>query len=284
MNSIDSWFSRMNIKILLLCSCLLVVLFGFMDYFSGFELAFSLFYLIPIALIAWYGSRNQALIISILSTLSWYFSNILAGENFSNGLIGAWNSVVRLMFFAIVSILLSHLKRSIEQEKILSRTDFITGITNSRAFYDQANFELLRAKRTRSCFSVAYIDLDDFKQINDRFGHRVGDDVLRTVAGTLRSSLRRTDIVARMGGDEFIIFLPDADADAGQVVIKKIQSLLCETMEKNSWGVTFSIGVVTYYDHPAQLDEVIHRADEVMYMVKKQGKNNFHLEVVGQGF
>ena len=265
---------RVDPKLILAACVITILLLGIFDFVSGFELSFSLFYLLPVSITAWFINRNQAFSLSVLSAMVWAISNQLAGESYSLPWIGYWNTLIRLSFFIIVSLLITLLKEVIEKERDLSRTDFLTGITNSRAFYELASREILRSRRYQRPLSLAYIDLDNFKQINDRFGHKIGDDLLKIVAETMINHLRSTDIVARMGGDEFVVLLPETDADAAQKVIKKLSTFLSGTMENHHWGVTFSIGTITFYTMPASLDELIRKADELMYTVKQNGKNN----------
>jgi diguanylate cyclase (GGDEF)-like protein len=109
--------------------------------------------------------------------------------------------------FLVVVVVLSSLRGAWEREKIHARTDSLTGVSNARAFFEVAAVELARARRYQRPFTIAYLDLDNFKQVNDRFGHEVGDDLLQIVARTLREGSRASDFVARMGGDEFVVLL-----------------------------------------------------------------------------
>jgi diguanylate cyclase (GGDEF)-like protein len=262
-------------KRVLLLGCLAIVLvLGYLDHLTGYEFSFSIFYLLPIFLAAWFCNRNYALLVSVVSAITWLLSNKLAGASYSHPIIGYWNAFMIFGFFSIVSLLLVFLRRSLEHERNLSRIDFITGITNSRAFYELAATELLRAKRYNRPFSVAYLDVDNFKQINDRLGHNTGDTLLKVVAETLRTQLRQTDIVARMGGDEFILFLPETDGESAIAALSKSQVSLLSAMEQNKWEVTFSIGAKTFYNFPLNVNEMIRQVDELMYTVKANGKSS----------
>ena len=165
------------------------------------------------------------------------------------------------------------LKSAMEREKELARTDFLTGAPNARHFHDLVQQEIDRFQRYRRPFSIAYLDLDNFKTVNDLFGHGVGDKVLCAVVQRVGSRLRKTDVVARLGGDEFAFLLTETDREAAQAIIVEIHRDLLIEMQRQDWPVTFSIGVLTCLDTPQSADELIKKADNLMYSVKKNGKN-----------
>jgi diguanylate cyclase (GGDEF)-like protein len=160
-----------------------------------------------------------------------------------------------------------------DREKGLARTDSLTGALNSRSFYDVAQTEIDRCQRYHRPFALAYIDLDNFKAINDTFGHTTGDEALRTVATFIRQRTRRTDVLARLGGDEFGLLLPETTEQLARNVIGKIQEGLAQEMRRNAWPITFSIGVLSCTTAPPTSDALIKMADELMYSVKREGKN-----------
>jgi diguanylate cyclase (GGDEF)-like protein len=250
-----------------------VAVLGVIDYATGFEISFALFYLIPISFVAWYAGKGSGLMTAFFSTATWDLANTLAGQTFSNPAILYWNMATRLGFFAVVTLLLSRLRRKLDHERDMSRTDFLTGAANYRAFYDKAGVEILRSTRNGRPFTVAYIDLDNFKAINDRYGHIIGDAVLRTVAESITDNLRGIDVVARLGGDEFVVLFPETDADSARLAVGKIQRVLLDEMGRNQWPVTFSMGVVTFRTPPRSVDEMIKMADQLMYDVKTKGKD-----------
>ena len=133
--------------------------------------------------------------------------------------------------------------------------------------------EIGRLQRYKRQFTVAYVDLDNFKTVNDQFGHSKGDELLRIVANTARNQLRDTDVVARLGGDEFALLLPETGQEDARVVIAKIQRSFLSEMRNNGWPVTLSIGVLTCIEMPGTADELIKMADKLMYSVKNNGKN-----------
>lgn len=179
-----------------------------------------------------------------------------------------------------VQQLQQRLKESLAKEQELARIDPLTHVANRRAFYEVAEAESARARRYRRPISVAYLDIDDFKRVNDTLGHSTGDALLVSVASTLRSQLRTTDVVARMGGDEFALMLPETDATSAQVVLEKLQRALLETARASDWQVTFSIGAASFVTAPDSLDTMLRLADEELYAIKAQGKNRVSVAVV----
>jgi diguanylate cyclase (GGDEF)-like protein len=253
--------------VLLLCGV------GILDYLTGYELSFSLFYLIPIAILTWITNGKIGILISLISAGIWLIADISAGSSYSRLVIYIWNATIRLGFF-LLTVLLLRLGKALEREKALSRTDFLTGAVNNRFFYDLAQREIDRSIRYPHPITVAFIDVDNFKTINDQFGHSTGDKVLEAIASSIQQHLRKTDIVARIGGDEFAILLPEAGADNAQKIISKMQRILLGEMHRNNWAVTFSIGVSTFNTPPASVDEMLNLADKEMYAAKNKGKNN----------
>ena len=248
-----------------------VAIAGVADYLTGNELSFSLFYLIPVALVTWFSGRPLGLVISLFAAATWVGADVLVGASTSKYIL-LWNTAVRLGFFATVALLLPVLK-SLEREKELARVDHLTRAANRRRFQEALQAELDRSVRYKQPFTIGYFDLDGFKSVNDKFGHRTGDRVLRAVVNRGKSKLRRTDLLARLGGDEFAILLPEIDQDSAKIIIPMIQNQLLEEMQRNGWPVSFSFGALTYQNGATTTEELIRRADELMYSVKNKGKN-----------
>jgi diguanylate cyclase (GGDEF)-like protein len=256
---------------------------GFLDYATGYELAFSLFYLIPVSLVAWRADQRLGVVAALVSAMVWLTADIAAGNFYSHPFIYVWNTLIRLSFFIIPALLLSALKRTLENEKELARTDHLTGAANSRFFYDLLQMEIDRFQRFGRPFTLAYLDLDNFKAVNDRFGHLAGDDVLRSVAGCAKKNMRKTDIVARLGGDEFALLLPETDQGSARVAVAKIQSGLLLEMRNQRWPITFSVGVLTCSAMPASTEELVKIADELMYQAKRDGKDAIRYSIYAGG-
>jgi len=260
----------------------IVVLVGVIDHITGPELFVSIFYLLPIFLVTWFTERWMGVTISIVSAITWLITDFTAGHAYSYPAIPYWNMIVRLGTFLIMTLILSALKKALEHEKELARTDPLTGVANGRYFITLADMEINRARRYKHSFTVVYIDLDNFKTVNDHFGHSTGDALLRSVAHTIRNNIRATDIVGRLGGDEFAILLPETGPEPAEVITCKVQKVNLDVMHKNEWPVTFSIGVVTFLGPPSTVDEMLKISDGVMYAAKKNGKNAIKYEIFGK--
>ncbi len=256
-----------------------VVLIGIADHYSGTEISFSIFYLLPIMLVTWYVNRTAGISIAGFSALSWLLADLTAGNRYSHPAIPYWNMSVRLGFFLIVLVILSRLKSAFEREKTLSSTDSLTGAANTRVFRELSNSEIDRSHRYGRPFTAAYLDLDNFKEVNDRFGHSAGDDLLRSVTEILRTNLRTTDIISRLGGDEFAVLLPETGAESAGTALEKIRIMTADTMREKGWPVTMSIGAVTFLSPPDSVDAMVRQVDELMYSAKSGGKNRIRHEV-----
>lgn len=167
----------------------------------------------------------------------------------------------------------AELHTAIERERTLAHTDALTGAANRRFFVDMVQREIDRALRYVHVFCLAYVDLDNFKAVNDRWGHSSGDDLLRSVVEAMSSHLRATDLLARLGGDEFALLLPETGAEGAVTTLRKMRDSVSEAMTPRGWPVTLSVGVLTCRQMPATVDDLVRAADALMYRAKSNGKD-----------
>lgn len=265
---------KLGIPLTMTIGILLVGIVGWLDYVTGYEFSFSLFYLFPVFLVTWSTSKRYGSITALLSAVVWLLADVMAGNTYSHPFLYYWSMFIRFGFYIIVVFLLSTVQRSLEHEKELARTDFLTGAVNSRQFNELLDAEVIRFNRYAHPFTLVYLDVDNFKQVNDRFGHKEGDRALSTIVQYTRENLRKSDTIARLGGDEFAILLPETQQEAGRAVMRKVQVGLLKQMEINNWPITFSIGALTCMDSAWETDQLISFADRLMYSVKQNGKNS----------
>ena len=284
MNQADKNIFNGYSKYLLTALCIILAsAVGILRYLTGPELALSLFYLFPIGLASWYVGRWSGVLLSFASAVSWLIADLMMLNSFSRSLIPYVNESFRLIVFLIVTGILSRLKTSLENHRQLARTDHLTEIANRRAFFDLANMELHKARRYRTPLSILYLDIDNFKHINDRYGHQDGDQLLRLVAKTIKNHVRAIDVTARFGGDEFGILLAETGSAPASLVAQKLKEKLEELVHRNGWPVTFSTGIVTFEAMPASVDEMIDAVDAQMYLAKREGKNRTRHRIVARG-
>ncbi len=263
-------------SIFILLGFITVILVGITDFVTNYRLGFSIFYLVPIMIVTWIYGKKFGILLSITSSLIWLFLELFTKQSSITSIMPYLSASMRFIIFFSVTYLLSiqsELEKSLRIEKKLARKDILTGAANRRLFFELAEIEIRRSKRYKHPFTLAYIDLDNFKKVNDTQGHNAGDKVLKVVVETIHKNIREIDLVARLSGDEFVILLPETNLQQAKIVIDRTQKGLLFAMQKHSWPVTFSIGVITFEKVPSTTDEMVKVADNLMYEVKKSGKN-----------
>ncbi len=268
--------SRLPRAAIIAVGLVLTLSIGLADYATGSQLGASIFYLLPVLLVTWSAGRLGGLLIALASGLAWMGADLTTREPYGHLLMPYWNAGIRLGFFAVSAILLDGLKR----ERFSARHDPLTGLHNRRAFFEAAELELQRCRRYRRPLTLVYLDCDDFKQVNDTRGHLSGDALLRLTGKSIESTSRRTDVAARLGGDEFAILLPEAGAEQAAGLLGRLQEFLTRMMREQDFPVTFSMGAATFLRPPDTVDDMIRRADALMYSAKREGKNGLRCEVV----
>jgi diguanylate cyclase (GGDEF)-like protein len=253
-------------------SWLALALVAWADHLSGQDLQLEFFYLLPLAAVSWLCGRREGLVAAGLATVLWTLVDVTGRPVRSQPGLIVWNAAVELLFFSGLALLVSFMARQADNLRSLAREDALTGVANRRAFFGALTNAVDLAGRRDGAWTITYVDLDDFKQINDRLGHNTGDEVLRAVAGTLRAATRRVDVVARLGGDEFGVLMPDTDQAQAETAVRKLQALLDTAMAEGGWPLTFSIGATTFLAPPASPDAALAVADARMYEVKHDRK------------
>ncbi|MBU6461065.1 MAG: GGDEF domain-containing protein [Proteobacteria bacterium] len=249
----------------------------FLDYATGVELSVSIFYLIPIAISTWYGGRRAGILFSLLSIIS-FFSVDIPERTYNSSIVLYWNLTTWIVFFLITEELINEIKIRLDNANYLSKLDSLTGLYNERGFTEQARKLFRLSVRHKRPISLAYLDLDNFKLVNDLQGHSEGDKVLQIVGERLLASVRVTDVVGRLGGDEFVVLLPETNEVGAETLFNTLWRNLVQEIQEHDWPVTVSIGVVSFDSPAMKLEEAIKLADILMYRVKKGGKNGILFE------
>lgn len=260
---------------LLAVGLVLTLAVGLLDYFTGNEISFSMFYLLPTAYLAWRGGRVMGLSGAVVAAIAWFIVESLSGHTYSQSWIMYWNATVRLVFFVITAQLINKQKLVYTLEHKLSRTDNLTGLMNARSFFQDGEPVLALCARHARPLTVLYMDLDNFKQVNDSRGHQAGDRLIQLVGRGLLRAVRASDLAARLGGDEFGLLLPETGFAEAAVFIDRLRQSLDNEVDRAYWSVDYSVGVVTFPTPPADLEAATAMADKLMYEIKNSGKGRW---------
>jgi len=198
------------------------------------------------------------------------------------GMLWVWGSDVRKSDLPIISIFAKQIGISLERARLfqevqsLALTDPLTGLHNRRNIFELGRIELSRAHRMSRPFCCMMLDLDHFKQVNDKYGHQVGDQVLQEFARRCKSSVREVDLVGRYGGEEMIIIMPETELAAALPVAERLRKNIANVpirVPGHELNITVSIGLAQKDENTIQLDTLVARADQAMYIAKHKGRN-----------
>jgi diguanylate cyclase len=280
-------FSRLDVRLRRLPDALLlaiglavVVAVALFKVYLGPDIPVADFFLIPVAGVAWLArSRSYGYVAAVFAAAT---TVVIAVVGPADAALGAalGGAAFRLVFYVVVIGLLGEIRRTQTEREVEARTDPQTGAANVRAFRDVAAAELERCCRYDHMLSLLYLDVDDFKEINDTFGHAAGDRVLLAVSHVMRCSVRVNDTVARIGGDEFVVLMPEANRFAAAAVARRVQNALSRVSTPAGDTVHYSIGLATLLEPPESVDQLLHAADSLMYRAKRSGKDRIEAAVV----
>jgi diguanylate cyclase (GGDEF)-like protein len=304
------YFNKQDISFFILLGVFFSILIGIIDYVTLDFFVFE-FYLLPVALAVWFSGRNVGIFVAFVSVSAEIILDIITSFHHSHPWVHYSNFLLNFSFFMVIIYLLVFLKKTLENlktvtevEKIINKqlrseveqrkrleaeiiktqeelrrlsiTDSLTGLYNRRGFLSLAEQQIKVAKRNRQDIGLIFADLDNLKWINDNLGHKEGDSVLVEVANILKESFRESDVIARIGGDEFVVIAIQARKDSDNVITARLQKNLDRRNTKavRNYKLSLSIGVV-YYDtvQPRTIDELLSAADKLMFE-QKQAKRS----------
>lgn len=274
----------------LVVSLLVITGLAWLDNISGPDFAFALFYLVPVVAMAWWQGTRNGLVVALAASMGWSLVAFVGGY-VQGSIINSWNSLSRLIIFTGAAILIGSLRegrdrlmRMAEREAELARLDPLTQLPNWRAFEDHLSLAVARCARASCPLGIGYVDLDNFKRVNDLHGHEAGNKLLRRIATILRETLRGQDVVARVGGDEFVLLFdcpePERATRIGERLIGAIEAL---DHERTEAGLGASIGIVVVSSPGAwraRVADLLQMADQAMYRAKAAGKGRVEAIVV----
>ena len=246
---------------------------GYLHTLTGLAYEFHVVFVLPVLIAAWFVGARAGYGLALLAAAEWFVADrLLAGEQ-ADLFPLMFNTGMRLTIFVGGVWLLDEIRRVLQRESRLAREDALTQLPNRREFYERGRTVFAQAQRHGAPFSVVFIDLDRFKEVNDELGHGAGDQLLAKIAGVMRLHVRTSDVVGRLGGDEFALLLPNMDASSAASYVEELRQRMLAAMGEHGWPVTFSIGVASYDVTPRDFDAALTQADSLMYEVKNGGRN-----------
>jgi diguanylate cyclase (GGDEF)-like protein len=247
---------------------------GIADLLAPGQVSLAVFNVIPLFVATMRLGRKAGLPLATIAAFSWFLSEVVHREAHGLSTLFGWDLTSRLLFFWVIAELAHQLRKALELARHEGRTDPLTGLLNRRAFFEHAEAALRSSRESSEPLAVAYVDIDDFKTVNDTLGHETGDTLLRALGHTLRGSARRGDVVARLGGDEFAVLLLSTGLVEARAVGCKLEALIAETLASTKISAGASIGVSVASGGTPNVDALLHAADSAMFHAKRERKEN----------
>jgi diguanylate cyclase (GGDEF)-like protein len=248
----------------------LIALIALADYATGDQILLFILQLVPVAILAWCAGLYAGVVLITYVAL--------AGGEFHT--LHAWHAAVSFTSNAVVAWVVSRLKASrlqilllLDVERRMAREDPLTELASVRAFRERLRLEVDRMKRHKKPMSLLYLDLDDFKRVNDERGHAAGDETLARVGRLLHALTRKVDLCGRLGGDEFAVLMPETGAHDAIVVANRVREGMHKPFSEGGAGIGLSAGVGTFLTPPMDEQVATNEVDQLMYEAKRSGKN-----------
>jgi diguanylate cyclase (GGDEF)-like protein len=247
--------------------------FGLLDYLSGAGVGFGVFYALIVMGATFHAGWVAGGITAILSSGAGLSARLFYASGDVTVAAALWNLGNELAVFASLVVVLHHGRQLLDKLASQSRMDLLTGALNTRGVLESFERERARAIRHASPLTLAFIDLDGMKRVNDELGHGEGDEMLRTLASSVLSSIRESDVFGRVGGDEFALILPDTDEQDAVKAIQRLRSVVNRRTHDRGPYISVSVGVVTFRRDPPTAVDALRAADALMYVAKRAGGN-----------
>lgn len=271
-----SWSTKdLNVTNYYIISCLLISLIVFIDYSSPMGIAVGTMYVIVVLFTFWHPKLRSTYFAASISTIL-----IIGMYLYKPPIDEAWKAIVNrfisLTITWIIAILTVKIKRSDQKLIEMASYDFMTGLLNRREMFSRLNIEYSHVKRRGVPLSIIVLDVDHFKNINDTYGHTIGDVVLRAIAHILREGVREYDIICRYGGEEFIVITPETAIqqahELAERLVKQVSISPIKVEAASSITITISAGVTQLLEGDS-IEMLISRADRALYHSKEKGRN-----------
>ena len=271
---------KLPLPAVLSLAAVLVLVLALVDLRTGIDIRFSIFYWLPIAAVTWRAGRGWGLAAAGTSAVARLWSESQGLFTHDSASVALLDFLFYFISYGTLCLLLAKLRDLLDLMEGMAHTDQVTGIPNARAFHAAIQREIALSAKTGLPLSLAYMDVDNFKKVNDHFGHEAGDDLLRRLVPAARTAMRAGDMMARLGGDEFAILLPSTGEEEAATAVERLRGNLGDEA-KWPCPVTLSVGIITVSKGIYTVEEILHAADALMYEVKRSGKDGVRQVVLG---
>lgn len=256
----------------------MIAAIGAADFVTGDEVLLYVLYLAPIAMLAWCAGIYAGLAGAVVATGAVLVTYVGLAGHYTK--LHTWQAMVSMISDATVAWAVWRLKQShlrvlalLDLERRSAREDPLTALSSVRAFRERLRLEVDRMRRHKKPLSLLYLDLDDFKRVNDQRGHGAGDETLVRVGRLLNALTRKVDLCGRVGGDEFAVLMPETSAQDALVVAHRVREGMLKSFAEGGAGIGLSAGVGTFLSPPLDEQIPMDHADRLMYEAKRSGKN-----------
>ena len=253
---------------------LLSLAVAYLDVVAKTDLEITYLQFIAIATVAWLVPRGWSVFFAVAATVL-LVPAMAAGEGSAAALLV--NASLTLGTFVFAALAVNELADALRTVGHLARFDPLTGARNADYFRSTTDAEFLRSRRYGRPLSVAFIDLDDFKEVNDTLGHHIGDEVLVAIAASIAAGIRAEDVLGRVGGDEFALLLPEIGLTEARTLLERVAAGVAALAESRGWPVSISVGVTSLGDDVDEMcsgQNLLQHADALMYGAKREAKGS----------
>jgi len=264
-------------------SVLLTMIFGGLDYLAHPGLSFLLFYLFPLVLASWFGGFGAGLLVTALSVAAWFGNDWLVSSSRPELWDFVWYLLTKVILFVFVAWVLASLRKSGRTLRAARLTDTLTGLGTRPRFFANAETEISRARRYKHPFSIVLMDVDGLADINRSSGHAAGDRVLAGLGRLLAANIRKSDFAARVGEDEFAVWLPETRFEPAAAWVARLGDRVPELVPAAGIPLTLTLAALTFRLLPASADEVLRAAEEALASAKSEGRGLVTHRVWGAG-
>jgi diguanylate cyclase (GGDEF)-like protein len=244
-----------------------------LDLISGPSVGFAVFYALAVMGVSFHAGSVAGAITAILASGSGLTARLFYHVDDVTAVAALWNLGNELAVFMAIVFVTHYGRLLLDQLAAQTRRDLLTGAFNTRGVLEAFERERSRALRLATPLTLAFIDLDNMKRVNDELGHAEGDEMLRVLASSVLTSIRETDVFGRVGGDEFALILPDTDENEAVKAVQRLRAVVNRRTHDRSPYISISVGIITFRRDPPEAADALRAADSLMYVAKRAGGN-----------